>query len=57
MEEEAFGSMKARCPSVGECEGSVVGVDVWIGAHPHRRRRKGDRIRSFWGEIVKRNNI
>jgi hypothetical protein len=36
--------MKAQCPSVGEVE-----VGEWVGAHPHRSRRRGDGI-GGWGD-------
>jgi hypothetical protein len=42
---EAFGPVKARCPSVGECQGREAGVGGWVGGwvgeHPHRSRRGG----------------
>ena len=38
MGEEAVGPVKARCPSVRECEGRELGVHEWVGAHPHRSR-------------------
>ena len=38
MGEEALVSVKARCPSIGECEGMEVGVVGWAGEHPHRSR-------------------
>jgi hypothetical protein len=40
MGEEAFGPMKAQCPSVVECEGSKFEEGGWLGTHPHRRRRE-----------------
>jgi hypothetical protein len=27
---EAFGSVKARCPNVGECQGGKAGVGGWM---------------------------
>jgi hypothetical protein len=42
MRGEALGPVKAQCPSVGECQGREVGVDGWVGEHPHRSRG-GDR--------------
>ena len=52
---EAFSSVKAGYPSVGECEDSEVGVGGWVGEHPYRSKgggmavcrgetRKGDTI-------------
>jgi hypothetical protein len=31
MGEETLGSVKARCPKVGECQGREVGVGGWVG--------------------------
>jgi hypothetical protein len=31
MGEEAHGPVKAGCRSVGECEGSKMGVSGWVG--------------------------
>ena len=31
MGEEALGSVKAQCSSVGECEGGEAGVGGWVG--------------------------
>jgi hypothetical protein len=39
MEEEALGPVKARCPSVGECEGRKVGVG-WMGRGTPRIKKK-----------------
>ena len=44
MGEVALGPVKARCSSVGECEGREAGVDVWVGAHPQRSRERADGI-------------
>jgi len=33
--------VKAPFPSVGECQGSDVGVREWEGQHPHRSSGKG----------------
>jgi hypothetical protein len=41
---EALGAVKARCPSVGECEGWEAVVDGWVGKHPHRSRGRGDML-------------
>ena len=38
MGREALGPVKARCPSVVECKGSVIGVGKWVGEHPHKSR-------------------
>jgi hypothetical protein len=54
MGEEALGPMEAWLPSVGECKGGEVEVVLWVGIHPHRSRRRGDGIGSFWGENWKR---
>jgi hypothetical protein len=37
---EALGPVKARCPSVGEHQGTGVGLGVLVGEHPHRSRGK-----------------
>jgi hypothetical protein len=42
---EALGPVKARCHSVGECQGGEAGVGGGVGEHPHRRR--GDGIGGF----------
>ena len=56
MGREALGSVKAQCPSVGECQGGAVGVGGWgstlteaggcgIGCGVSRgETRKGDSI-------------
>ena len=31
----------------GECEGWKTGVGGWMGAHPHRSKRKGDGLGNF----------
>jgi hypothetical protein len=49
MGEEALGPVKARCSSVGEFKGREAGVGGWVEAHPHRSRRREDRIGSFLG--------
>jgi hypothetical protein len=38
MRRETFGPVKARCPSVGECQGRHLGVGGRWGEHPHRSR-------------------
>ena len=40
---EALGPVKARCPSVGECQGQEAGGGGWVGEHPHRNMGKRDR--------------
>jgi hypothetical protein len=40
MGEEAFGPVKAQCPSVGECEGREARGSGWVGEHPHRNRER-----------------
>ena len=47
MKGEALGPMKARCPSVGECQGREAGVGGWVVEHPHRSREREDGIRGF----------
>jgi len=32
---EALGSVKAQCPSVGECQGREVGDSGWVGGGAH----------------------
>jgi hypothetical protein len=44
---EALGPVKARCPSVRECQGGEVGVGGWVGEHPHRSRGREDGIGGF----------
>jgi len=46
MGKEAFGPGKARCLSVGECQGREAGVEGWLGENPHRHRggRMGEGI-------------
>jgi hypothetical protein len=39
---EDLGSVKARCPSLGECEGQEVGVGGLVS------RGMGEGIASFW---------
>jgi hypothetical protein len=41
---KALGPVKARCPSVGECQGKEAGVDGWVGEYPNRSRGRVDRI-------------
>jgi hypothetical protein len=41
---------RLNAPSVGECEGSKAGVGGWVGAHPHRSKRRGNGIGGFWVE-------
>jgi hypothetical protein len=47
--EESLGPMKAECPSVEECEGREEGVGDWVEVHPHRSKRRRDKIEGFWG--------
>jgi hypothetical protein len=44
MGDEALGPVKAQCSSIGECQGREAGVGRWVGEHPHRSKRRGDRI-------------
>jgi hypothetical protein len=55
---EALGTEKSGFPSVGEFEGRELRVGVWVGEHPHRRRRTGNGIGGLWGGgIWKEDNI
>jgi hypothetical protein len=54
MGREALGSVKAQCPSVGECQGGEVGVGGWVGEHPHRNRGRGDGTEGLRREIGER---
>jgi hypothetical protein len=47
MGDEALGSVKVQCPSLGECQGGEVGVGEWVGEHPHRSREKRDGREAF----------
>ena len=38
---EILGPMKAQFPSIGECQGSGVGVGGLEREHPHRSREMG----------------
>jgi hypothetical protein len=44
---EALGPVKARCPSVWECQDGE-GSSGWVGAQAHRSWGRDDGIRSFW---------
>ena len=44
MGKEDLGPVKVLCHTVGEFQGREVGVSGWLGVHPHRRRRRGNRI-------------
>ena len=44
---ESLGSVKARCPRVGECEGKEEEVGGWMEEHPHRSRGRVDGIGGF----------
>ena len=35
---EVLGPVKARCPSVGECQGREAGVEGWLGEYTHGSR-------------------
>jgi hypothetical protein len=41
---EVLGSLKAQCPSVGECQGNEARVGGWVGEHPHRSRGMEEEI-------------
>jgi hypothetical protein len=45
---EALGPLKDPSPRIGEFEGREVGVGEWVGAHPHRSRRRVNGIGGFW---------
>ena len=47
MGEEDIGTVKARCSSVGECQGREAGVGGCVGEHPHRSREEGNGIEGF----------
>ena len=51
------GLVKARCPSVDECQDGEVGACGWLGEHSHKSRGRGDGIRSFWRGNRKGDNI
>ena len=59
MEEEALGPVKARCPSLGECQGGEVRVGGWMGEHAHRSKGRGlwDRGLLEEGKTAKGDNI
>ena len=44
MGEKAIGPVKARCPSVWECQGQEVGVGKWVEEHPQRSRGRRNRV-------------
>ena len=45
---EALGPVETRCPNVGECKGSEVGVGGWmVKEHPHKSRKEGEWNRRF----------
>jgi hypothetical protein len=46
-EERPLGLRMFDAPHVGECQGWKVGVDGWVGKHPHRGRGMGDGIQGF----------
>jgi hypothetical protein len=39
MREEALGPVKARCPTVGKCQGGKVGVGEWLRENTHKNGR------------------
>jgi hypothetical protein len=54
MRGEALGLVKARCPSIGECQDREAGVDElvsrgrgWYGGLFRGEMRKGDKIRNI----------
>lgn len=55
---EALGPVKARCPSVGECQGREEGGNGWeVGEHSHRSRGRGHGMGVFGWETWKRDKI
>jgi hypothetical protein len=54
---EAFGRVKAQCPSVGEFQGSEAGMGGWVGEHPHKSRGRGRGQEVWRGKIRKGDNI
>jgi hypothetical protein len=45
-----LGPVKDPYPSVGECQGRVVGVGGWVREYPHRNRRSEKEIKGFRSE-------
>ena len=50
---EALGSVKALCPTVGECQGRKVEMSGWVVEHPHRSRGRGMGYKVSRGENKK----
>jgi hypothetical protein len=44
---EALGPLKTGYASIGEYQGSEVGVGGWVGEHSHRNRKREDEIAGF----------
>ena len=44
---EILGSVRAQCPSVGECQGREAELVGWVGEHPHKSREREDAIKGF----------
>jgi hypothetical protein len=57
MKREALGLVKARCPSVRECQGGEAGVGVWVKEHPHRSKGRGYAIGDFLKGNCEKDNI
>jgi hypothetical protein len=38
---ETLCPMKAKCPSVGECQGSEKGAGMLVGKHSHKSKGRG----------------
>jgi hypothetical protein len=52
---EAFGPVKTRFPSVGECQCSEVEVSGWVGGGtPSEKQGRQDEIGVFWRENQER---
>jgi hypothetical protein len=50
MRGEAFGPVKAQCPSIGECQGQVLDVGVLVS------RGRGEGIGGFQGGVTRKGN-
>ena len=50
MRRKALGPGKARCPTVGECQGWEASLGEWVAEHIPRSRGREDRRGDFLGE-------
>jgi hypothetical protein len=48
VKQEALGTVKTWCPSIGECQGREAGMGGWVGEHPYRSRGMENSI-GGWG--------